>query len=339
MPSNAQMPHPRPAPFDVVGALRRQFFIILSAGFIIGGMGFLAQRNATPMYIADGSLILRFEKEYFPQNPARTEYQGEPIRTLIDGAVQTEIEILGSRGVAERTIAAIGYAGAEDQIHDVLPAFFKALSIRRVEGTQVVRVSFKDEDPELAKRAVDALFDSYFDRRETLFESKPEDVLRPAAKDAREELTRLRLRLADLQIRSEEAIAAAAAADAQDALEGDDLGPSRSAHMKDLVALQVQANSLQTDIRLAEERYEAIAAALSEQELVQQIAKAQGTAIRILEVPDVDPNPAGLSDVATGILAGLVGLVVASLIAIGFGGTRTARSGSEYAAPPRNWDA
>lgn len=300
-------------------------------------MGALAQNNATPTYIADGSLILRFEKEYFPENPARTEYQGEPIRTLIDGAIQTELEILGSRGVAQRAIEAINYAGAEDQIRDVLSGFLKALSIRRVEGTQVVRVFFEDEDPELARRAIVALFDSYLANRESLFEAKPEDVLRPAAEDARQEVIRLRHQLADLKTRSDEALLAAQA-DAQGAPAGDDAGPTLAARLESVADLQVREQSLETDIRLAEERYEAIAAALSEQELVDRIAQAQGSAIKILEEPDVDPNPAGLSAVATGVLAGLVSMIVASVIAIGFDGTRAARSGHRSATRPRSGD-
>ncbi len=305
--------------------LRRHLAVILGIAFVAAGVGpYVALTNAST-YVADGSLLFRFDQEYTPQNIARTGYQGEPIRTTLDRAIQTEMEILGSRSVVEQAIASSNYMPMEDMDRDRFPAFIKALSLRRVEGTQVVRVSFRDPSPEIAKLAIAALFDSYFDNRAKLFGTEPETVLRQEALMARAELTRLRSEL-DAIVRPAGAegfevrdpststgMARNAAWSAQFTDRSIDLSPA------------VRIADLETEIRLAEERYGTVMDLLTEQELAVRIDRAHGSAIMVLETPGAEPKPTNLPLVAIGVLSGLIAFLMASLAAVWIERLRDAR--------------
>jgi uncharacterized protein involved in exopolysaccharide biosynthesis len=305
--------------------LRRHLFVLLGIAFVAAGVGpYIALTNAS-VYVADGSLLFRFDQEYTPQNIARTGYQGDPIQTTLDRAIQTEMEILGSRSVVEQAIASSNYMPMERMDRDRLPAFLKALSLRRVEGTQVVRVSFRDSNPEIARLAIAALFDSYFDNRAKLFGAKPETVLRQEALMARAELTRLRSELDALvrpigaegfQVRDPSTSVGSARYTAWSAQFTD-----RSANLSPAVRIA----DLETDIRLAEERYGTVMDLLTEQELAVRIDRAHGSAIMVLETPGTEPDPANLSLVAISVLSGLIGLLTASLAAVWIQRLRDAR--------------
>lgn len=313
--------------FPLIAVLRRHLIVLVGVAFLAAGVGpYVAMTNAST-YVADGSLLFRFDKEYTPQNIARTGYQGDPIQTTLDRAIQTEMEILGSRSVVEQAIANSSYRPMEDMDRERLPAFLKALSLRRVEGTQVVRVSFKDSNREIAKLAIAALFDSYFDNRARLFGTKPETVLRQEALMARAELTRLRSELEaivrptgaeGLQVRDPSIGAGTtrnAAWSAQFIDRSADLSPA------------VRIADLKTEIRLAEERYATVMDLLTEQELAVRIDRAHGSAIMVLETPGTEPNPTNLPLVAVGVLSGLIGLLIAGLAAVWIERLRDVRFG------------
>ncbi|GKY88145.1 O-antigen ligase family protein [Sinisalibacter aestuarii] len=310
------------SPFDIVATFRRYLFVILGAAVLTGGMGAIAPMNSEQRYAADGSLLFRFEREYFPQNVARTEYQGEPIRTLVDGAIQTEMEILGSRDVVKGAILRSGYMEDGDLLTERMPAFIKALSLRRVEGTQLVRVSFEDTSPDTAVRAISALFNSYLDRRAKLFETRPEEVLRDVTDETRSDLATLRGDLArvERQIGVMNAAALGAAAPAAD--EGIDT-------LSEVTRLTIQQEALLTEIQLAEGRYEMLSGLLSEEELANRVEEARGPAIKVLEAPEADPAPIGLPPIAYGIISGLMGLVLAAFIAIWVDWSRATRAQRE----------
>ena len=73
-----------------------------------------------------------------------------------------------------------------------LTAFQAALSLRRVEGTQVVRAFFEDPEPKVAANAISTLFATYLERRKALFDTRSVTVLSDAAEQARTKLYSLR---------------------------------------------------------------------------------------------------------------------------------------------------
>lgn len=294
--------HPHVSPFDLVATLRRHIIVIVGATIIAGGMGALAPLNSELRYSAEGSLLFRFEREYFPGNVARSGYQGEPIRTLIDGAIQTEIEILGSREVVKGAILRSGFGVSDDMLGQRLPAFLKSLSIRRVEGTQLVRISFEDSSPEAAVRAISALFNSYLDRRATLFKTTPEVVLREAADESREQVKRLRGDLFGIQAQIE----------TQNA---DGAGPAAAGSTSGAENLLSAQAALQTELDLAEQHYSTIMGLLSAEELAVRVEQSRGPAIKILEPPEANPNPIGLPLATYLAISALIGFAAALFVA------------------------
>ena len=55
---------------------------------------------------------------------------------------------------------------------------------------------------------------------------------------------------------------------------------------------------------------------LSDEELAQRVKKAQGPAIKVLESPAADPEPIGLSVLASAIIAALLGLLASWMFVI-----------------------
>lgn len=297
---------PAPSPFDIFAALRRHVLVILVAAAVAGAFGAITARNAEPVFAASGSLIYRFQSEYMPGNIARSGYQGEAIRPFLEGAIQTEIEILGSREVVKGAVLRSGYRADEDMLSERLPAFLKALSIRRVEGTQLVRITFEDTNPDTAVRAISALLNSYLDRRATLFDTKPEVTLRDAAQISREELAVLRAEWTRIDAR----IATLSATEANDT------GAPAAGSSPELLDLQTTQASLETEIELAEDHYRTVMKLLSEEELALKVEEAQGPAIKVLEPPEADPAPLGLSVPAQAVIAALIGLVAGAVLSI-----------------------
>ena len=183
--------------FAAIGAIWRRRRTIVLLALIGAAGGLLGTFAEVPRYEADGSLIYRFEREYYPQDPTADSWQGDPIRFELSDAIQTDMEILGSQRLLAATLDGIGgvpawtAAPAPDDAsplaemrnwlkglraarqeraapdpaalrEQTLAAVREALSIRRVEGTSVVNLSLTHPDPALAKRFLDTLIANYF---------------------------------------------------------------------------------------------------------------------------------------------------------------------------------
>lgn len=310
---------------DMMTILRRNIALIVGVSLIAAGVGPYLAMVSPSNFVAKASLVFRFEKEYAPQNIASTQYRGEPIRTSIDEAIQTEMEILGSREVVERAVIASGYLPMRDMRQERLPAFLEALSLQRVEGTQVVRVSFTDVDPKMAEISIGALFDSYFAVRASLFDTDPREVLRDQAEEARTELTRLRT-LLDITQRGagiEQDMVSVPSLSTHSL--GTMINPVQFYDEKAAATPQVQLADLETEIRLAEDRYESLKALLNEHELSARIDQVQGPAIKVLDAPGANPNPTGLSLAMIGLLSAILGSILASLAVVGVVQSRAMR--------------
>lgn len=311
---------PSPAEFDVLSSLWRHRFVIVAVAIVAGIVGYDAARSEAPVYRADGSLIIRFERDYMPSNAAFESYRGEPVRVLIDGAVHTELEILGSRRMLEEALAQIGANPAD-------PAAFaaaeQALSIRRVEGTNVVRISFEDEDPARAEAFLLALVDVYLRDRQEILDRRPEAALAEAAEAERERWLSL-TREAQVAALHLEAVRKAfddslreASEDRPDRLAGTVRVPDTEEGRVALLAdLETRRRELEARAEIAYAAYEKASRLHDEYALASRLDDAMGPVIEVLDPPAAASEPTGLSVEIKTVLAALLGVAAAGLGAI-----------------------
>lgn len=313
---------PPPAEFDFLSTLWRHRFVIIAVAIVAGIVGYDAARSEVPVYRAEGSLIIRFDREYMPSNAAFETYRGEPVRVLIDGAVHTELEILGSRRMLEEALAQIGADPADPAAFD---AAEQALSIRRIEGTNVVRVSFEDEDPAHAEALLLALVDVYLRDRQEILDRRPEAALAEAAEAERERwlsLTReaklVALHLEGTREAFDDSLREASA-DRPDRLAGTVLVPDTEEGRVALLAdLETRKLELEARAEIAYAAYQKASRLHDEYALASRLDDAMGPVIEILDSPAAASEPTGLSLEIKTLLAALLGVAVAGLGAIAY---------------------
>jgi succinoglycan biosynthesis transport protein ExoP len=116
----------------------------------------------TPQYRAAGMIELR---QQATEIVSAGDVQGARVS---EQHLQTQYEILQSPALARRVVADLGLAGAaadEEAVADAAERVRDGLTVDPVTGSQLVRVSFEGEDPELAARIVNSLFANYITLR------------------------------------------------------------------------------------------------------------------------------------------------------------------------------
>jgi succinoglycan biosynthesis transport protein ExoP len=107
--------------------------------------------------------------------------QIDPVQTVLPykeiemfdayGNVETQAEVLKSEVLARRVVGRLNLATNPDQVTRAATRFISRLAVSQVERTQVLKVSFLSEEPQLAAQAVNALAAEYVDYS---FDSKRE---------------------------------------------------------------------------------------------------------------------------------------------------------------------
>jgi hypothetical protein len=273
-------------------SVARHGLALLAAALLCGGLVYAIALQRPVLHEADSSLIFRFGKEYFPANAAISAWQGEPIRVFVDEAIHTEMEILGSRRVLKATLFRFP---TEQRVADEIGIDEYAaerLSIRRIEGTYVVKVAYRHKRPGMAEGFIAMLLENFLLERQRLLGHDPSQTLIEAEAVARAELAQARAALA-------EATATAA--------------PSGETQGSNPPPDAVRA-ALDMAVALTEESYRKIAELRAEYQLVAQIEAARGPVIEVLDSPSAEPNPVGIAppvQAALSVLAALAGLASA----------------------------
>ena len=103
----------------------------------------------------------------------------------------TQAQVLKSEALARRTVVRLELAKDTDKAGQLARWFASNVTVVPVEGTQVVKVTYKSDDPQFAARAVNVLADEYIRYG---FESK-RDATGVARDFLQEELTKLQQKL------------------------------------------------------------------------------------------------------------------------------------------------
>ncbi|NUH65509.1 hypothetical protein HTT03_09445 [Sulfitobacter sp. S0837] len=281
--------HRRPNLHAFRGVMRH-WLVLLAGAIMCGAVVFVLASQRPVLHQADSSLIFRFGREYLPSNAAISSWKGEPVRVAINEAIHTEMEILGSRRVLAETLKR--FPGEQKRAEKVGFAKYAAdrLSIKRVEGTYLVRVAYRHEERGMTEAFVNVLLGNYLTERTKLLVNDPSETLREAEVAAAADLMRLR----------GERLKAAAA-------------PGEAGRMERGGVLTASAQtSLDTDLALTEERYRRIAQLRGEYQLAAQIESGQGPVIEVLDPPQAAQDPLGIAPLAQAGLAALAAFMALS---------------------------
>jgi uncharacterized protein involved in exopolysaccharide biosynthesis len=174
---------------DFVTLLWRERNLMAIVFVVILAVGIAFALTLKTQYTANSSVSVRLGQEYVYQ--PRTGDAGRGALPTIDDVVQTEIEIMHSRAVAEQVVREIGLARIYPKLAhgDPKAAMDKAVATigknfdsEAAPDTSIVRVSFKHDDKAMAARVLNALLDAYLSRRMELLQ--PNTPAIEAQKDA-----------------------------------------------------------------------------------------------------------------------------------------------------------
>ncbi len=116
-----------------------------------------------PKYEAKAQILVKIGREnlYIPPNSTNSQV----INYNQADQVNSEIELLKSRSLAEKVIKTIGLEKIYKnmQYKDAVLKFQKSLSVEGIKKSNVIEISFKHEDPEKAALIVNTLANAYLD--------------------------------------------------------------------------------------------------------------------------------------------------------------------------------
>ena len=116
-----------------------------------------------PTYEAKAQILVKMGREnlYIPPNTTNSQI----INYNRDDQVNSEIELLKSRSLAEKVIKVLGpetiYKNLDHK--NTVLTFQKSLSVEGIKKSDVIEVSFKHKDPQTAALVVNTLANAYLD--------------------------------------------------------------------------------------------------------------------------------------------------------------------------------
>lgn len=304
-------------------------FRILAFAILCAGMGHFVGTSKNPIYEAEASLVFRFGKEYFPVNAAIHTWQGEPIRVFVDEAIHTEMEILGSRRVLHATLLSLPEESQSVGEADFFEAIQKSIGIKKIEGSYVVKVSYRSESPQASEIFLTAFISSYFASRDAILANSPNEVLRDAEERAKKEVIHAREKLSsyinlnglssvDEQIAELITLRVALSSNANSNSDAEDAASQKLLQERNLQDLNRQIKLLEDGksrlaqlelvLEIAEDSLRTTSKLASDNRLASEINAARGPVIEVLDVAISNSTPVGLSLTGQTILAGIIGL-------------------------------
>jgi len=115
-------------------------------------------------YVATAQILVKIGRE----NIQAPTFAGD--KPVITFDLNAEVEILGSRVLAEKVAEALGPAAiypdpfSSPSLDIAAELLRDDLSIEAVEGSNIINVSFEHEDPQMAARVINTLMDLYLER-------------------------------------------------------------------------------------------------------------------------------------------------------------------------------
>jgi len=165
---------------ELLAILARGKWTVLVAFLVVTGLVTWGTLREKPLFEAESSLMVRIGREYvYRPEVGRTETARTP---SLSEMVNSEVEILSSRDLAELVVGDIGVERLYPDILALVPQpdthlatemavlrFRKAAAIRPVLESSVIKVGFEHEVPQLAADAVNFLVERFKDKHVEVF--------------------------------------------------------------------------------------------------------------------------------------------------------------------------
>jgi uncharacterized protein involved in exopolysaccharide biosynthesis len=163
---------------ELLAILARGKWTALSVFAVVTGLVTWGTLREKPLYEAESSLMVRIGREYvYRPEVGRTETARTP---SLSEMVNSEVEILSSRDLAEQVVRQIGVEHLYPELLELVPdpntaaemavlKFRKAATVRPVLESSVIKVRFEHEVPQLAADAVNLLVERFKDKHVEVF--------------------------------------------------------------------------------------------------------------------------------------------------------------------------
>lgn len=173
---------PKYAPTDFVTLLWRERFLMLAVFVVIVVLGGAFAYTLKKSYTAESSLFVRLGQEYVYEPRAGDAGRGAVPNT--DEVIQSEAEILGSGELRERVIRKVGFGnifpkyaqkyaaatpeGKRKLIAEGRDSIGKNLKIQTAPDNSIIRLSFQNDNAEMAEKVLNTLLEEYLIYRRSL---------------------------------------------------------------------------------------------------------------------------------------------------------------------------
>ncbi len=139
--------------------LQRRWLPVVGIFGISVTLGCLYGLSLKPSYKATGSLMIKTNHTSSltgsPENIGRLESLSQN-----ENPLETQVRVVASNPVLEKTIQSLNIKDAKGQLLPI-PALAGKLKVEGIKGSDVIQLSYKDNNPELAKQVVNQVIDNY----------------------------------------------------------------------------------------------------------------------------------------------------------------------------------
>lgn len=335
---------------------RRKGLILLVTAASIGA-AWAEARRTPPSFAAEQTLLYRFGREYFPVTPGEQRRNwGENVMVSLDSAIFTEMRLLTSNLVFEKTVRDIG----PDALRRPLPgaanaapgpeaapatdpseaaarlaqearALGAAFDVSRVQGAALVTVAARNGDPAVADDLVARQVANYLAEREAIFNRDAGAFYAAQIAETQARQDRLSAQLAGLTDGADvaEDLAAArtevARLEAATPPEAAALDAARGRRDR-LAALALRIQPIETEIAAAGASLAVLAQERADAELSHAYRREVAPVVEVVDRRTAFGNAVGLSPAVKLPMAGLFGFAFAALLVLALAALNVARN-------------
>ena len=192
------LPYPFGSPRDILTAFFKQKKLILLISLVAfcGATGWVYSQDT--LYEASGTLVLKFGREHiFRPEVGQVD---QIVQFDQDAAVESELKILESKDLVRRVVKAMGvetlYPELLQSSDKVLPLlidiatskFLGNLEALGTKGTNLIEITFRHEQPQIAAQALNHLIEFLKERHLQVFSDPKSSFLISRLKDYEKEL-------------------------------------------------------------------------------------------------------------------------------------------------------
>ncbi|WP_375472630.1 GumC family protein [uncultured Nostoc sp.] len=141
--------------------IQRRWLPLVGIFAISVTLGCLYAFSLKPSYKAEGSLMIKTNRSSSLTGLSDDIGRLEALN-VNDNPLETQVRVIGSNPVIEKTINSLNLKDSQGKLLSI-PDLAKQLKIEGIKGTDVVQLSYKGGDPELAAKIINEVIDSYID--------------------------------------------------------------------------------------------------------------------------------------------------------------------------------